>query len=264
MPPAIAERLSKLEELHLESGGHSDFDQGVCFNEAIAWIAGEPHSDSPKCVSPFLRSFTMRLNDGLDDENRQKLKPFLARCIGTAGDGKDELRGYIAADWLVHTAMPTWLEISGATEAAAELRALPVVSGASIADARPLLRKIRDEAWERRTAARKKLTEKITAELERRGLIAAAVADADAAAAAAADAAAAAVAVAVAAAVADAVADAAAVAAKYKRWGAVYDAVKAKLKPIYEEKYAAHREPLIASGLELLDKLIDPEPSPAA
>lgn len=34
---------------------------------------------------------------------RQTLKPFLPRMVGTAGDGQDEARAYLALDWLVRT-----------------------------------------------------------------------------------------------------------------------------------------------------------------
>jgi hypothetical protein len=73
----------------LAKGAHNTPDDGRCAMEWVAYIAGEPHSDSPACVSPLLRDFGMSLNDRWDDEQRQKLRPYLARCIGTAGDGRD-------------------------------------------------------------------------------------------------------------------------------------------------------------------------------
>jgi hypothetical protein len=56
----------------------------MCLLEAAAYVAGEPWSDSPECVSPVLAAFGRSWNDALDDENRQMLKPFIPRLVGTA------------------------------------------------------------------------------------------------------------------------------------------------------------------------------------
>lgn len=122
MSPAVAERLAKLDEIRLDHGGHDSFDEGHCSTELVSWLADEPFSASPKCLSPVLRYFLQRLNDGLPDDKRQLLKPYLPRTIGTAGDGQDEARARLAADWVIHTALPGWLELAGANETAAELR----------------------------------------------------------------------------------------------------------------------------------------------
>src|SRR5690242_21404680 len=77
-----------MTEYHLSHGKHETASEGRCAMEWVAYIAGEPHTDQPVCVSPVLRSFGIALNDNWDDEQRQKLRPYLARCIGTAGDGR--------------------------------------------------------------------------------------------------------------------------------------------------------------------------------
>ena len=76
-------------ELHLAKGVHARREDGMCATEAIAWLAGEDHKDQPICLSLVLGQFLRRWNDDLDDEGRQRLKPYLPRCIGTAGDGHD-------------------------------------------------------------------------------------------------------------------------------------------------------------------------------
>ena len=55
------------------------------------------------------------------------MRPFLARTIGTADDGLDEARSWMAMDWLIRDYAPAWLEAAGLTEPAAELRSLPAV-----------------------------------------------------------------------------------------------------------------------------------------
>lgn len=90
-------RLATLD--HLDRGSHLTREDGMCFNEAAAWLARESHTDAPACVSPVLRRYTIRLNDRWDDEQRQTLLPYLSRVIGTAGDGLDPARERIAANW---------------------------------------------------------------------------------------------------------------------------------------------------------------------
>lgn len=121
----VQERLDALATLTLKNGSHPDPESGLCVMEAAAWVAGEPHSDHPACVSPVLAMFMRRWNDDLDGEGRQKLKAFVPRVIGTAGDGQDEARGWLAADWMIRVHTPAWLGLAGITDAAAALRALP-------------------------------------------------------------------------------------------------------------------------------------------
>ena len=46
-----------LDTVTLEKGGHASIDDGVCAMEMVAFLAGEPHSDSPACTSPILAAF---------------------------------------------------------------------------------------------------------------------------------------------------------------------------------------------------------------
>lgn len=109
----------------LERGAHRDRSEGVCAAELVAWIAGETHTDRPQCMSPILGAFLRRWNDDLDDPGRQRLTPLLPRCVGTAADGHDEIRGWLCADWLIRVHTPAWLELAAITDSAAALRSLP-------------------------------------------------------------------------------------------------------------------------------------------
>lgn len=107
----------------LSKGAHGSSDEGRCAMEWTAYLAGEPHSDTPVCVSPVLRRFCISFNDNLSDSERQKLRPYLGRTIGTAGDGRDPERVRMCIEFLSETAFPTLL---GHDEIALEqLRALP-------------------------------------------------------------------------------------------------------------------------------------------
>ncbi len=118
-------------EYMLGYGTHATPDEGRCAMEWVSYLAGEPHSDEPACVSRVLRAFCTSLNDSLADEPRQRLRPYLARTIGTADDGLDETRSWATMDWLVRTYVPTWLAAAGLYQPAQELMSLPAVSDAS-------------------------------------------------------------------------------------------------------------------------------------
>ncbi len=102
----------------LAYGTHATPEDGRCAMEWVSHLAGEPHGDEPVCVSPVLRALCIALNDGLDDEPRQRLRPYLARTIGTADDGLDQERAWMAMDWLVRVYTPAWLRLAGLRKSA--------------------------------------------------------------------------------------------------------------------------------------------------
>lgn len=143
----IDDRVKELEKATLAMGSHPSFEEGACAMEWVAYLAGEGHTDAPECASKVLREFTISLNDQWDDENRQRLAPFLPRMVGTAGDGHDEARSYLALDWLIRTHTPAWLDLAGLTVEAQELRGLRrIVDIASAREAGPKVRAAREKA----------------------------------------------------------------------------------------------------------------------
>jgi hypothetical protein len=131
----------------LSYGTHARPEDGRCAMEWVSHLAGEPHSDEPACVSPVLRAMCIALNDGLEHEPRQRLRPYLARTIGTADDGLDDDRGWMAMDWLVRVYTPAWLEAAGLHASAAELSELPpIADGESLRAALGVLDAARREA----------------------------------------------------------------------------------------------------------------------
>ena len=113
-----------LTTITLAKGAHGSRASGVCLMEAVAWWAGKEHTDHPPCVSPVLGTFGRNLNDVLPDDRRQYLRPLIPLLPGTAGDGEDERRGYLALDWLIRTYTPAWLDLAGLTAEATALRDL--------------------------------------------------------------------------------------------------------------------------------------------
>lgn len=75
----------------LAHGSHSDSSvgpQGVCLMEAVAWVAGEEHSDHPKCACPVLTDIGIQINDTTDDEGRQRLLGAIPALIGSRTSSK--------------------------------------------------------------------------------------------------------------------------------------------------------------------------------
>lgn len=128
-----------LSSVVLTTGKHKSPDEGLCLLELSALFAGESHTDHPVCVSPVLGEFGRRLNDVLPDGMRQRLIPLVPRMVGTANDGLDETRGWLATDWLVRVYAPAWLDAAGLSGEAAALRGLaPVRDMESAVAARPV------------------------------------------------------------------------------------------------------------------------------
>ena len=123
MPPDVSAPPIDLGSIHLDKGGHTDFEAGHCLLEVVAAYAGRGHTDRPPCVSDVLGDFGRSLNDVLPDEKRQRLTPFVPRLPGTTGDGLDETRGYLALDWLIRVWTPAWLRLVPALTADADVLA---------------------------------------------------------------------------------------------------------------------------------------------
>ena len=148
--------IINLDTITLAKGAHDDFESGSCLLEATAYLANEPFSDHPACVSHVLGAYGRSLNDVLPDDRRQELKQYIPGLIGTANDGKDGARSYIALDWLIRTYAPAFLDLAGLTGEAQELRSLRrIVDPVAAKEAVPVVREAGqkasaagDAAWE--------------------------------------------------------------------------------------------------------------------
>jgi hypothetical protein len=139
----------------LASGNHSSFDEGACLMEAVAYVAGEPHSDHPRCACPVLTRHGIRLNDRFSDEERQLLAPLIPRLVGTRADRATQLRRvHLLVDASIREITPMAYEAVGWGVLAAKLRAIgPIVDEASARAARVIVIEVRDEAYKRKAAA---------------------------------------------------------------------------------------------------------------
>lgn len=126
----IIDRLREIENRAIRHGAHDSFYDGLCIMEAVAYIAGEEHSDRPYCVSPTISEFLRVWNDGLgSDEERELLRPLMLSVLDTrstpAAEGR---RAWMCADWLIRVNLPAWLDLMDLDEHAARLRGLPEIT----------------------------------------------------------------------------------------------------------------------------------------
>src|SRR5947199_69037 len=90
--------LSSLLGWNLLRGGHKfpGPDGGTCINEAAVVVAGFEYRrinssfDMPDCFSRVISAYALRLNDVMNDEQRQRLVPFVPRLAGSADTLKIE------------------------------------------------------------------------------------------------------------------------------------------------------------------------------
>lgn len=126
---AAGHGLPELDAIVIDPDRHPRRGTRLTVLELAAWLAGEPHSDTPASVSPVLRVFVSHLGMGLDDRLRQDLKPLAARLVGTAGDAaRDQQRALRLTDWLVRGHAPPWLRQAGLTESADRLDGLTSIT----------------------------------------------------------------------------------------------------------------------------------------
>jgi hypothetical protein len=71
--------------VRLEPGSHRSPDDGVCIVELASIIGGEPFSDRPDCVCPVIAAFLRGWNDRAGYADRQRLRPYAWRVVGTGG-----------------------------------------------------------------------------------------------------------------------------------------------------------------------------------
>ncbi|KKN33956.1 hypothetical protein LCGC14_0798740, partial [marine sediment metagenome] len=135
----------QLRGLMLSDGGHGSRKEGVCATEAIAWLAGEAHSDHPACLCPSLGSFLRDWNDSLPDEDRTLLiRPLLVPAmLATVSPKASERRAWMALDWLVREHMVAWLRLAKLDDHADAFVAMPEIVSVSTLDVSKI-----DAAWD--------------------------------------------------------------------------------------------------------------------
>ena len=149
-------RTLDLDNLHLLTGSHYPNDeQRMCVMEAVAFLAGEEWSDHPACASRVVGTFLRSWNDVLPDDQRQELRRYIPRLVGSAGTPEQEgRRSWMALDWLVRVQAPAWLRLAGLTGQADMLAGMAEVTPETCPSIEAPLQAVRQDADAARDAAR--------------------------------------------------------------------------------------------------------------
>lgn len=120
-----------LSLIPIARGSHDEKQREYCVMEAVAYIAGEEHTDAPKCACPYLTDLLIDWNDALatDKERNRLLKPLIPNIVGTKGKPAVSVkREILARNWLLRTYLPYLVRVSETGEIVAKsLEKLPVV-----------------------------------------------------------------------------------------------------------------------------------------
>jgi hypothetical protein len=117
--------------LPLSAGKHDKPEDGMCVMEMASYLAREPWSDAPACVSPVIAAFCRSWNDALDQGTRQRLKPYAFKVVGTnTGADDDETRAWVATDWLCRVQASAWLRLAKLEDHARALESLARITDA--------------------------------------------------------------------------------------------------------------------------------------
>jgi hypothetical protein len=90
----------QIESFRLEPGSHASPSEGVCVVELASVLAGEEFSDRPDCVCEVIAAYLRSWNDRASYVDRQRLRPYATRVIGSGGDrATTRRRGEICLLW---------------------------------------------------------------------------------------------------------------------------------------------------------------------
>ena len=143
-----------LDTLVLDGGSHSPGSDRMCVMEAVAMLAGEHWTDHPACASPVIGAFLRSWNDSLPDDERQHLKQYIPRLVGSKGTDEQETdRAWLATDWLIRVQAPAWLRLAGLADQADLLALMRPVNPETCTSILPALKAVRSDAAEAWAAA---------------------------------------------------------------------------------------------------------------
>ena len=100
---ASVEHVLERVQLVPEKGNRRN--RRLCVMSFVALLAGEDHTDAPVTASPFINYFATTINYSMPDEERQRLKLFAPRIVGT-NDGLDVERSRITLSWFNDEIVP--------------------------------------------------------------------------------------------------------------------------------------------------------------
>lgn len=89
--------INEIWKYDLREGNSDHPRNGACVMDAVSWFAYGHLGDHPECACPVITEFAIRVNDMLPDDERQKLKPFIFRLLGSRDPASEQERAeYLA------------------------------------------------------------------------------------------------------------------------------------------------------------------------
>ncbi len=154
----IPERLDRIRQIGLSPGGHKppgdadDAPGACCMLEAVTYCTGLGWSGWPDVFCPAIESYLRDFNDHTTQSARDAVGAWvlanLDRLEVTAKDGSADARRLLLADHAVGVTAE-WMDIAGATEQAARVRAMrPIDSRPGADDAVKWARRQLGDVWE--------------------------------------------------------------------------------------------------------------------
>ena len=99
-------------------------ETGVCPSQAVAWLAGEGHTDRPKKLRPIIGHIVDTLAESLNEADHTRwITPCLTPIMHTRNHSYFEnLRQNTAVLWAINIKAATWLALAGFHEEANYLK----------------------------------------------------------------------------------------------------------------------------------------------
>lgn len=124
--PNMTQAQSHLDRFDLINGAGERRDSELCVMSLVALMSGDRHTDRPATACPVIAAFVIKINDAIDCDTRQDLKPLAYRILGT-NDGLGRERAWLLARECVNDVFARLLEDAGAPgEVVANLPRMPI------------------------------------------------------------------------------------------------------------------------------------------
>lgn len=145
-------RLERVMSWSLKVGMHyENLDGNACLMEAVSYLAGETWNDRPRCVCPVIAHFVDVWEQGIRDEDRDRLmKPLMIPLLDTKSSARvEERRAFMVLDWMIRVHTPTFLDLVPSLASHAQvLRNAPEITDVAGATAMGELVRSADQATE--------------------------------------------------------------------------------------------------------------------
>lgn len=105
--------IGDLWRFDLRRGNSENPREGACLLDAVSWFEYGTLGDHPPCVCPVIAAYARPVNDALGHADRQRLKVFLPRLVGTVDPESEQARAEYLAWQAIRVFAPMALRATG-------------------------------------------------------------------------------------------------------------------------------------------------------